>query len=256
MRTWKHRYRPAGSLLALGLLLIWLGALPARAETCPSIERGSDALAAIPAEVRLDFLRARLAREHARARTWSTAWGATFGAMTFAQLVAIPLLPEDLAPDLVVGAATSAVGVGLLLFFPLAVLSDQPSLEASLARADPDRQVCALLAEAERVASADAQNAAEGRGWLMHLANAVLGVGAGLVLGLGYDRWDSAAINLAANLALGEAMIWTQPSGLEDDLERYRRGQLDLEPDEVGLSWGIGPVWLEGGAGLAWIGRF
>jgi hypothetical protein len=49
----------------------------------------------------------------------------------------------------------------------------------------------------------------------MHAANAALNVGVGLVLGLGFHRWQSAAVSAGAGILIGELQIWTMPDRLE-----------------------------------------
>jgi len=229
---------------------------PAPAQTCPAIAGGSESLAALPADARLDFLRARLARERSRAWDWSTGWKVTYGALIVGQLALVPLLDEREHPDLYVGAATSAIGLASLLVLPLPVLADQPALERRVALEEGQADRCALLAEAEDLVIRDAADAAFGRGWLIHAGNLLIAVGAGLVLWQGMDDWESGLTALVTNFAVGELMIWTQPSGLEDDLVRYRRAELGDAGSQDQLTWGLSPLVVPKGAGLTWTSRF
>jgi len=243
-------------LLLSGLVGLWSRPAGAQALTCPAVEGGSDRLAALPAGERLDYLRARLARERSRAWAWSTGWKVTYGVLIGGQLALVPVLDQKEHPDLFVGAATSAIGLASLLVLPLPVLADQPTFEHRMLLADEKDDPCALLAEAEAIAIRDAEEAAFGRGWLIHSANLLIAVAAGLVMWQGFDDWESGLTALATNLAVGELMIWTQPSGLEDDLVRYRRGDLGQEPDAAKAAWGLRPLVYYQGAGLALGARF
>jgi len=233
--------------MLLGLLVAEPGAV--HAGECPVISGGSAGLSEIDVGERLQFIRQSLAREAPRARTWSTAWGVGYGILTGAQLALVPFFDDPgMQADLVVGAGSSAIGLAALLIVPLAVIRDQQELEASLEKSGAPPDPCAQLAQAEDLLIRDAASEAEGVGWLMHGANGVLALGVGLILGLGYDRWESGAINAAASFAIGEVMIFTQPNRLTDDLNRYRRG--DLSMGQVGSGWMVTPLWASAGGGI------
>lgn len=209
------------------LFLLAAAPLPAEAGNCPAIAGGDPALADVDAEARLDFIRTRLSRESARARVWSEAWIMGWSILTGAQLVLVPAFDDQgTRADLLVGAGSSAIGLAGQLVLPLEVIGDQRRLEDSLKKSPETPDRCALLRQAEEMFIKDAENEAEGRGWLMHGANALINIGAMLILGLGFDRWESGAVNGAAGLVIGELMILTQPAALEDDLDRYRRADL------------------------------
>jgi hypothetical protein len=231
---------------ALAVILCY--ALQASAGGCPPIPGGDPALADRDAGERLRFLRARLAAEAGRAHTWSEGWSVGWGVLTGAQLALIPIFDDYGAQvDLLVGAGSSAIGLAGQLILPLKVISDQKRLETS--PDNPDR--CAQLRQAEEMFIQDAGNEAEGRSWLMHGANVLINVGALLILGLGFDRWESGAINAAAGVALGEVMIFTQPAGLQDDLDRYRRADLPVPGDPQALRWTLTPRFSRNDLGIA-----
>ena len=85
----------------------------------------------------------------------------------------------------------------------------------------------------------------------------LIGVGALLVLGLGYDRWGSGIANGIGSIAVGELMILTQPHGLVRDLKNYRLDDL-REPQKRRrrASLMASPTLLGSGYGLALVGRF
>ena len=130
--------------------------------------------------------------------------------------------------DWYVSAATAAVGVVPLLAVPLEVHARR----AEAARGhrggplDDDARVCALLADAEGKLAADAADERWQRGWWMHAGNLAFNTGVLLFLGLGYHHWSSGLINGLAGAAVGEALLFTQPTGAIDAAATYRRGAL------------------------------
>jgi hypothetical protein len=233
------------------VLLCCLVAKPGalQAGECPLISGGTARLSEIDAGERLQFIRQRLAREAPRARTWTTAWAVGYGLLTGAQLALVPFFDDEgMQADLVVGAGSSAIGLAALLVVPLEVIDDQAGLEADLNDPRTGPGQCAQLARAENLLIRDAVSEADGVSWLMHGANGVLALGVGLVLGLGFDRWESGAINAAASFAIGEVMILTQPNQLTEDLNRYRQG--DLSAGETGAAWFLMPLLASAGGGL------
>lgn len=228
---------------AFCLLVAWLvsGSQPAGAESCPPISGGRPALEQVDVERRLGFIRDRMAYDASKARIWSEAWMITWGVLTGGQLALVAFFDGGPQADLYVGAGSSFIGFAGQLILPLSVKSDQTQLENHINMAGRAAERCKLLEHAEQVFIENAENEAEGVHWLMHGANVLINVGAMLILGLGFDRWDSGAINATAGIALGELMIFSQPTGLIDDLERYRRGEIgDL--DKTAWQWNLAPV--------------
>jgi hypothetical protein len=82
----------------------------------------------------------------------------------------------------------------------------------------------------------DAQNQKDGRRWWLHVGNVVLNTGVGLFLGLGYHHWFAGALNAIGGSAIGELIIFTQPTSSVDDLRQYRTGDLGGNPR--GLAYG------------------
>ncbi len=212
--------------LAVALVAALLPGL-ASATPCPTIAGGSETLASADSEARLAFIRARMKHDAWRARQWSIGFGTSYALITGASAVAPPLMRDRAAvPDIYVGGASAIVGFGLIAVSPLKVIFDYEALDARITAAGPGGDRCALLATAEAMLIADAKNERFGRSWLIHSGNVLVGVGAMLVLGLGYDRWGSGIANGIASVAVGELMILTQPHGLVRDLKRYRLGDL------------------------------
>lgn len=213
------------ALASLALLAGFASAPRAGADPCPVPEGAAAALAGLDAAPRLAFLSAQAATDDQAARAWSRDWLAACAALAVAQLVPLQLVDRPSRPDLVVGAATSLLGVGLLLATPLHVSDDAPTLR--LAAAQPG---CPSLATAEPLFLRDAAEEAQGRSALAHAGNVLVNLLAGLVLGLGYHRWTSAAVAFASGTALGELMLRTRPATLPDALSRYLAGQLTAPP--------------------------
>jgi len=258
----RARHRLLGPCLAALGLALPLSA-PALAAPCPTIVGGGEALAQQDSEARLAFIRARMKHDAWRARQWSIGFGTSYALLTGASAVAAPLIRDRASvPDLYVGGLSSIIGFGLIAVSPLKVIFDREELEAQVAKAGPGGDRCALLATAEAMLIADAKNERFGRSWLIHSGNALVGVGAVLVLGLGYDRWGSGIANGIASIAIGELMIFTQPVGLVRDLKRYRLGDLSQPTRRRGrIAWGGAPMVTPPGAGagvygLSLTGRF
>lgn len=159
---------------------------------------------------------AQLSDESTRARRWVVGWTITYGALTAVQ--AIPAFIVDdrgLRADLVVGAATSAIGLLGVAVLPPQVLASHTTLSRELGDGSlADACVAGLRADQLRAAAVDDEVFATGP--VMHAANALVNIAAGLVLGLAYDRWTSGAITAASGIAIGEVQILTAPTRLRD----------------------------------------
>ncbi len=208
-----------------------LVASPARAQNagrCPSIAGGSPALLAVDAELRLRWIDERLARTAHRAQLWTWGWGAGLGVATVGNLVPLAFVPPNDRIDWYAGAATTIVGIVPLLIAPLDVVGDSRALRTEMAAWRRGADLCPLLASAEAKLVRDAKNQADGRRWWYHLVNVALNAGVGLFLGLGYDHWLAGGFNAVSGAAIGEAIIFTQPTSSIDDLATYRAGTLGV----------------------------
>lgn len=234
--------------LGIALAAAGLASPAARAQGCPVPPGAGLRLEAAAPEARLAFIRSSMKAEAGRVGTWQLGWSLGYGGLAAGQLAAIPFT-EDAGSraDWAVGAASAAAGLGLVLFFPPEV----GWREVRLASLPPDG--CAALAEAERLLEGAAASEAALTGWLVHAGNVLLNAGFGLILGLGYQRWESAALTFVTGAALGEATILTQPTRLPADLARYRAG--DLAPGEAAGARLV-PVPTRRGFGLAVAGTF
>lgn len=220
------------------------------------IAGGSDALTGLAPAARLEFIRGRLQHDARRARQWSWGFGGSYALLAGASLAIAPNI-KDGAVDIYVGAGSAGVGLGLIVLGPLKVMRDSDALEYHLAHAPPDVDPCRLLAIAEAMLIRDAQSEKFGRGWFTQTGNALLGVAALLILGLGYDRWVSGVINGVASIGVGELMIFTQPNGLVRDLRNYRAGDLRTPTRRrQRVSWSLSPNLAVHAYGLQLVGRF
>lgn len=185
---------------------------------CPAPTGASRALEGVGAESRLAFLQRRLEREQPPSRAWTIGWGLGYGALTLGQLGVAPAVSREDRIDMYVGAVTTAIAIAPLVLLPLETLEVAPPPSLALG--------CSALAEQEARFFHAAQTEADGRGLVMHGVNVAYNVLAGLVLGLAFGHWVSGAVSALVGIALGEAQIWTQPSQLVSDAERYRSGNL------------------------------
>jgi hypothetical protein len=149
---------------------------------------------------------------------------------TVANLAPLTFVAPDQRIDWYVGAGSTLIGIVPLVIAPLDVVGDSAALRPKVAAADPNGDLCPLLAEAEGTLVRDAKNQADGRRWWMHVANVALNTGVGLFLGLGYNHWLAGAFNTVTGTAIGEAIIFTQPTSSIDDLASYRSGSLPGAP--------------------------
>lgn len=227
------------ALRLLPLLCVLLPGLVQAQLRCPVPEGASAVVGEWEPSQRLAFIQSHLHEDARRARIWTGAWSASYSVLTVGQLAMAPLFsPADQA-DFYVGAVSSAGGVATLLAVPLTVMEDSPTLDALAARQSGPVD-CALLAEAERLLVRSARSEEEGRDWLMQGANVVYNVLTGLVLGLFFDRWPSAALTAATGWLLGEVMILTQPTGAQDALRLYREGKALSREGLAALDWRVG----------------
>jgi hypothetical protein len=221
-----------GVALVVGLALV---APAARAAACaPGAALGvtDQRLAALDPKLRLRFIDAELARGAHRANVWVWGWTIALGVGTVGNLVPVPFVPADQRIDWYTGSVTTVIGIVPLFVAPPTVIADARELHAHLdARGTTD--VCALLADAETRLVRDAENQADARRWWVHVGNVVLNAGVGLFLGLGYHHWVAGALNFASGAAIGEVIIFTQPTNVVDGLRRYRDGALDEAPGEA-----------------------
>jgi hypothetical protein len=106
-----------------------------------------------------------------------------------------------------------------------------------------------VLANAEETLATGARHEAFSNGVVPHIGNVLVNAGIGLILGLGYGRWKSAAISGGIGLAVGETNAFTQPHRLPTSLQTYRAGQ--LESGRAMAAWSVTPLRMNGAWGVA-----
>jgi hypothetical protein len=222
-----------GLLAALSLCLV---THTAHAEVCP-VPEGADPLAKVDARERLDYLARAFDREVTETDRWSWAWTSIYvgGVAAEGALLATAHDPGKRIDD-TVGLGSTAFGAVALFALPLTL-----TLPLRAARAhwnDPDR--CKTLANAEETLLKVEKDQEFAHGVLGHIGNAAVNVGFGLLLGLGYGRWSSAALNTSIGIVVGEVNAFTQPRNLRDVLERYRSGRFDLTSPR--MTWAVVPM--------------
>jgi hypothetical protein len=217
----------------------------ALAATCAPPPGAESRVGEIDGRVRLRWIDQRMDHEAHRGRVWAGAWAIGIGAGGVASLIAVPFVAPSDRIDWYAGAVTAAIGVVPFLLSPLTVTREAPKLRAAIestTQAD-DAAVCTLLVDAERKLASSAANEHWQQGWWSHAGNLVFNAGVTLFLGLGYGHWASGIINGASGVVVGEAIIFTQPRRLVDDLAAYNRGDLGLSsqgsaaPHPLGLGY-------------------
>jgi hypothetical protein len=239
-------------MLRLMALVLFVGT--AHAETCPVPDGYASSLASVDAEARIAFLRSGMRRAAHQSRIWAWSSAAVFTAAFNLQILAAVGAPDrGNRIDMAVGAAGTAFSLAQMAIAVPLVTLDQWSLD-KLARKSSDR--CAVLAQGERWLLRDARSERWGTGLGMHLSTMLFSIGIGVVLGIGFDRWDSAALNVLLGAALGELQILTEPTDSIKLLDRYRAGNLTLNKYEKPVTWRLVPAPLHGGAGLFVLAAF
>ncbi len=187
-------------------------------------------MAEIDGRARLEWIDGRLSREAPRMKLWNWGWAIGIGGAGLGTLVAVPFVSRDSRIDYHTGAGAAAIGVAPFILSPPRVIDDARTLRARLEIAAPqtDDQVCKLLAEAEEMLVRDARNEHATSAWWAHAGNLAFNAAITLFEGFGFHRWSGGLINGISGLAVGEAVILSQPTRTIDDLAAYNRG--DLQP--------------------------
>ncbi|MFO0652222.1 MAG: hypothetical protein U0326_38745 [Polyangiales bacterium] len=182
--------------------------------------------AALAADVaRADPRAELLDRDAAHAELW---WVSFTGVYTAAALVqtglALGATNADDRVDQIVGAASAWLGVGSQL-----VLSPIPEVWRASTYARRTGRLDEALSRALRAES-------EARAWYNHAACTAVAIAAGATLWLGFDHVETAILNAASNLVIGELNLFTQPARV---LRNAQRGGVAwrLAPMTNGVSW-------------------
>jgi hypothetical protein len=209
--------------LALFALLLALPA-PALAQSCDG------------APARIAQIDAALSADASRTAVWRDVWvGIDGGGAGANAVLAATAAKRGAKLDAEFAAAGPAMGAAVLLVQRPKVLGDRRPLGIA-----PDPCVSLALDEKrlER-AAADERSARRVAGQAGPLA-ANLALGAGL--GLGYGRWNSAALNTALGVAVVEASIFTRPNGARRALAAYREGHVLPADGDRPVVWSVVPM--------------
>lgn len=160
---------------------------------------------------------------------WNWGWGIGIGAAGVGTLIAVPFVNPADRIDYYTGAGAAAIGVLPFVISPPRVIADSRELHAQLVGAPPrnDAEVCGLLSDAEQRLVRDARNERATTAWWAHVGNALFNTAIVLFEGLGFNRWTGGLINGISGAVVGEAVIFTQPTGTIHDLAAYNRGDLN-----------------------------
>ncbi len=219
-------------ILILLALVLFAPSATRGQERCPQA-LSSAVLAAAPLDERIGFLRHSLRTERDPALAWSWTFGAVNGGLAVGQAVAAAVARgrSDKAL-LAAGAATSALGVSVIVFKPIVPPQEvlEPVRRGPAAETNASGQgdgTCAELRRLERALTRGARNQELGTGAAAHIGNFLINAGFGLAYGLTTKKAGPGLAAFALGFGLGETQILTQPTGLVDALDRYRAGDLD-----------------------------
>jgi hypothetical protein len=127
---------------------------------------------------------------------------------------------QKFAQDMLVGGLTCVFGVGGKLVFPF-----KPAYLPDRLRSMPDgtqAERLAKLTAAEDILKQCAQTEEDGWGWLTHVLNLAVNMGAGLTVVYAFNRpWTDGLMAFAQGEAVSLLDIFTQPRFAIRDLKKY-----------------------------------
>jgi hypothetical protein len=214
------------------LLALLLTSSAAFAQECPLPADANPKLGEIDAASRLTFIRESMNHDATNAELWRWSWVSIYALGAVGQLALSPLFPEKSRVDMYVGAGESAIAMLPQLVLPLTVGSHGPKFDAKAAAAKPG-DLCSLIAEGEGLMVSDAANEAAGAGWLMQVVNVVYNFAFSAIIGFGFKHPMPAIISGVGGLIIGEAMIFTQPTHLNEAWKQYKWGTFKQEKPTV-----------------------
>jgi hypothetical protein len=194
---------------------------------CPAVPAGvQPQVALVDGRTRLEWIDRHLSQAAPGSRTWNWGWAIGIGAAGVGTLIAVPFVSPESRVDYYTGAGAAALGVLPFILAPPQVIGDAHDLRAKMISNPPvtDQEVCDLLADAENKLVGSARNAQLMTGWYAHMGNLAFNTGIVLFEGLLFHRWTGGLINGVAGFAIGEAVIFTQPTKIIRDREAYDRG--------------------------------
>jgi len=212
---------------------------------------------------RLSYLESALRSGRPAARAWWYGWISAYGAGTVVQWSlagahwndtkpvddspgARRIRDRGFAEDMLVGGATTALGLGSLLFDPFVPAYGSKALK-SLPETTPEERRTKLL-RAEEMLRRCAAREKKGRGLTTHLLNIGVNAAAGIVTAAAFHRpWTDGLLTFAAGEAVSLLTIFTQPRRAIRDLREYEalvqggNGALANAPPGRDLYFGLSP---------------
>ncbi len=194
---------------------------------------------------RLDFLRRRINAEHRYATIWWGTWVGIYSAGVVAQSWRMGMATSAASrADLLISSIKAMGGLMRLSATPMNGIEGQgrPECAPSCSREEKLDE----LRRAERILERNAHRVERNHAWYTHVANIGVNAAGGLIVALGYGAPTTAAISAGLGAAVGEVMLFTQPSSAPDDLADYRAG-MPAPPPPKPIRWRVSPL----GAGAA-----
>jgi hypothetical protein len=152
---------------------------------------------------------AALREQASRAHTHRYVWTGINSALTVGSFVLIPVVARESRPDFVVAGVGSALGTVATFAFPLRVESAPAELDAMSNQAPAERRQ--KLRELWRLDAED-ERARLALPW--HVFNLGASALAGGIIAIGLHHTWSGVTQGISSFALGEAQLFTQPTGL------------------------------------------
>jgi hypothetical protein len=213
---------------------------PATEEIPPHLAALSDR----DVEQRLQFLEERLDSSRQYAGLWWKGWTTFYslGVVIEATRAGLTDNYDAKRADLILSSVKAAGGVANLLLRPLQAKDGADAVRRmpSASREDRLRQ----LARAEEQLRINAEQADKRYSLLRHGLNFAVNGAAALIVWQGFDDPSRAGRSFGIGVAVGEAMIWSQPWWPAADWQEYQR-RFDTRPR---VSWQLVPTL--GGAAL------
>jgi hypothetical protein len=147
--------------------------------------------------------------EARRARVWRYSWTGVNAALAVGSFAVVPFVDSESRPDWVVSGTGSAITTVLTFAWPLRVESAEAEL-AALPIIERRKHLPRLLRES-------AEDEHDRVTWPWHAANVGLSALVGGIIAFGYGHYESGLITGLSGVALGEAQLLTQPTGLPHD---------------------------------------
>jgi hypothetical protein len=253
---------PEGDAMTTGLLkkLAWFLIVLTPASGGRLFAQSAAGISDDQVKERLAFIEKALNEGRPRARTWWYGWLAGYGAATVAQWGlsiahwndvkpaddspgAAKVHDREFAQDMLVGGATTALGVGGLLIDAFRPAGGAGAL-GSLPEGTPEERRAKLERAEERLRRC-AERERSGRGWTTHLLNLGANAAAGVVTAAAFKRpWTDGLTTFAIGEAVSLFNIFSQPRRAVRDWRdyqtRYPGGTGAAVPEPADSRWTLG----------------